>query len=88
MLFISFGLFLKQQENYFLSNTNTNPCIHSIDKQNCVMALIINAIDQTVKGKEPSDFELSFELVQNVYELRTERDSYVIFPQLETDRKR
>lgn len=40
----------------------------------CVMALVIKAIDEIEKGNTPSDYELSFDLINRIYELKNERE--------------
>jgi hypothetical protein len=85
LIFFLFGFYLKQQKEYNIIITQENPCTNSSEKQICILSLVVNAIDQIVKGHKPSDFELSFELVQDVYDLKKERVSNVIHTQLETN---
>lgn len=52
--------------------TQTKKCEKDYDQ--CVMALVIKAIDEIEKGNTPSDYELSFDLINRIYELKNGKE--------------
>jgi hypothetical protein len=64
---------------FFIHNQEKSTSVIStskFEKENydqCIMALVIKAIDEIEKGNTPSDYELSFELVNRIYNLKNER---------------